>query len=142
MKSPKSYNSKLGVAMSILELNRDTEIAIFEASITEEGEGALFQKLLNPSHGILTHTSDKYDHNFRNKSDKKKEYLQLFQNAEKVFYESESFDDSFKGDNHVKIQISSFTKELKELGFTQKIKKSKCCYLLECSFVFQGGCCP
>ena len=84
VKSPKSYNSKLGVAMSILELNRGTEIAIFEASITEEGEGTLFQKLLNPSHGILTHTGDKYDHNFINKSDKKKEYLQLFQNAERL----------------------------------------------------------
>ena len=123
VKSPKSYNSKLGVAMSILELSRDTEIAIFEASITEEGEGALFQKLLNPSHGILTHTGDKYDHNFRNKDDKKKEYLQLFQNAKKVFYESESFDDLFKGDNYVKVQISSFTKELQKLGFTQVIKK-------------------
>ena len=137
VKSPKSYNSKLGVAMSILELNRDTEIAIFEASITEEGEGALFQKLLNPSHGILTHTGDKYDHNFINKSDKKKEYLQLFQNAKKVFYESESFDDLFKGDNHVKIQISSFTQELKELGFTQIIKKVNAAICLNVASFFK-----
>ena len=137
VKSPKSYNSKLGVAMSILELNRGTEIAIFEASITEEGEGTLFQKLLNPSHGILTHTGDKYDHNFINKSDKKKEYLQLFQKAKKVFYESESFDDLFKGDNHEKIQISSFTKELQKLGFTQMIKKVNAAICLNVASFFK-----
>ena len=85
----------------------------------------------------MTHTGDKYDHNFINKSDKKKEYLQLFQNAKKVFYESESFDDLFKGDNHEKIQISSFKKELQELGFTQMIKKVNAAICLNVASFFK-----
>ena len=88
VKSPKSYNSKLGLALSMLELNSDSEIAIFEVSLTEKGEGKLFNNLLNPLYGILTHAGDKFDHKFGSKHNKFKEYLSLFEGSKRVVYES------------------------------------------------------
>ena len=132
VKSPKSFNSKLGVALSLLELNHDSEFGLFEVSITDPGEGKIFQELLNPSHGVLAFAGDKYDNNFESKEDKLEEYKRLFQNAKQVFYESHFYRELFKDQNHHEIQVSNFNKQLNQLRFTQEVKKrnaSVCLYV-------------
>ena len=123
VKSPKSYNSKLGLALSMLELNPDSEIGLFEISVSEQGEGERFQEILNPSYGILTHAGDKFDYNFESKRDKLGEYVSLFKNTKKVFFESDLYAELFKNQNHQNIQVSDFTMELDRLQFKQAVKK-------------------
>ena len=123
VKSPKSYNSKLGLALSMLELNHDSEIGLFEVSITEPGEGKIFQEILNPSYGVLTHAGDKFDYNFESKRDKLGEYVSLFKNTTKVFFESELYAELFNNQNHQNIQVSDFKMELDRLEFKQAVKK-------------------
>ncbi|MDX2359160.1 MAG: alanine racemase [Crocinitomicaceae bacterium] len=53
-RSPKSYNSKLGVAISLLEITAATEIALIEVGVPEPGEMHRIEKLIVPTHGILT----------------------------------------------------------------------------------------
>jgi alanine racemase len=123
VKSPKSYNSKLGLALSMLELNSDSEIAIFEVSLTEKGEGKLFNNLLNPLYGILTHAGDKFDHKFGSKHNKFKEYLSLFEGSKRVVYESQVYDEIFSHQEHQAISVSDYSKELAQLGLQEPVKK-------------------
>jgi len=123
VKSPKSYNSKLGLALSMLELNHDSEFGLFEVSITEPGEGKVFQEILNPSYGILTHAGDKFDYNFESKRDKLGEYVSLFKNTKKVFFESDLYAELFNNYSHQNIQVSDFKMELDRLEFKQAVKK-------------------
>ena len=123
VKSPKSYNSKLGLALSILELNSDSEIAIFEVSLTEQGEGKLFNSLLNPRFGILTHAGDKFDHKFGSKQDKFKEYLSLFKGSKRVVYESQVYSEIFNQQEHYNISMSDYKKELDQLDVKETAKK-------------------
>lgn len=123
VKSPKSYNSKLGLAISIFELNSDSEIAIFEVSLTEQGEGNLFNSLLNPTFGILTHAGDKFDHKFGSKQDKFKEYLSFFKGSKRVVYESQVYRDIFNQQEHYNISMSDYKKELDQLEIKEPVKK-------------------
>lgn len=54
IRSPKSYNSKLGVALSLLTINKSHDLAIIEISVSESGEMNLIKKMVNPTHSIVT----------------------------------------------------------------------------------------
>ena len=54
VRSPKSYNSQLGVALSLLELPLDADLAIIEAAATKPGEMAALQAMIQPQFGIIT----------------------------------------------------------------------------------------
>ena len=123
VKSPKSYNSELGVALSMLELHDRAEIGVFEVSITEPEEGDTFRELLNPTHGILTHVGDKFNHHFPSKEDKQNEYVSLFKNTKCVFFLPETPALLCKHLAHQIINVSDFKKELELLAFGQKVQQ-------------------
>ena len=54
IRSPKSYNSKLGVALSLLTINKSHDLAIIETSVSESGDMNLIKKMVNPTHSIVT----------------------------------------------------------------------------------------
>lgn len=54
IRSPKSYNSKLGVALSLLTINKSHDLAIIEISVSEAGDMNLIKKMVNPTHSIVT----------------------------------------------------------------------------------------
>lgn len=85
-RSPKSYNSQLGVAISLLEINPDTEIAIIEAGISEPGEMAILEQMIRPTIGIFTSVGSAHIHNFRDKNELIEEKLKLFSGCKKVFF--------------------------------------------------------
>ncbi len=86
VRSPKSYNSQIGVAISLLGINPTTEIAIIEAGISEPGEMESLEQMIRPTIGILTSIGSAHIHNFRDKNELIGEKLKLFQRCEKVFY--------------------------------------------------------
>lgn len=84
VKSPKSYNSQLGVPLSVWEINESHEIAVFEAGISKKGEMLNLQKIINPSIGIFTNIGAAHDEGFVSRREKLQEKASLFSNCEKL----------------------------------------------------------
>ena len=64
--SPKSYNNKFGVPLSLLNLKQDDKFGIFEAGMDKKGEIDFLTKILNPDLGIITNISYAHSKNFKN----------------------------------------------------------------------------
>ena len=77
-RSPKSYNSQIGVPLSVWQLSEQTELAIFEAGISEMGEMARLQPIIRPTIGVITYIGTEHGENFPSLEAKRAEKLQLF----------------------------------------------------------------
>ena len=91
-RSPKSYNSQIGVPLSVWMLNERTEVGIFEAGISEMGEMEVLQPIIQPTIGILTNIGGAHQENFTSMQDKCMEKLLLFKDCDVVIYNG---DDEF-----------------------------------------------
>ena len=78
VRSPKSYNSQIGVPLSVLNINQSHNLAIFEAGISEPGEMTRLEKIIRPSIGCLTNIGQAHDEGFNSRAQKINEKLQLF----------------------------------------------------------------
>ena len=104
VKSPVSFNSQLGVALSLLLIDKTHEFAIIEAGISTEGEMQKLAEIIKPDIGIFTNIGDAHSAGFKDREQKLKEKLKLFADSEKLIV---SFDQE-----EVRIEIeSSFNKE-------------------------------
>jgi len=92
--SPKSYNSQLGVALSLWNLSAQYDLAIIEAGISQPGEMSRLQKMIQPSIGIFTNIGVAHGHNFESKQQKLQEKLNLFKNTAIVIAGSEYINQS------------------------------------------------
>lgn len=89
IRSPKSYNSQIGVPLSVWQLNNEHELAIFEAGISEPEEMQNLQKIINPSIGIFSNIGQAHDENFINTQQKIGEKLKLFTKVDKLIYNAD-----------------------------------------------------
>ena len=80
-RSPKSYNSQIGVPLSIWQLSDQTELAIFEAGISEQGEMQHLQAIIQPTIGVITYIGPEHGENFPSLQAKRAEKMQLFANC-------------------------------------------------------------
>lgn len=78
IRSPKSYNSQVGVPLSILGINENHNLGIFEAGISQMNEMEKLQKIIQPTIGILTNIGSAHDEGFTSVAEKIKEKLKLF----------------------------------------------------------------
>jgi alanine racemase len=83
-RAPRSFNSQLGVPLSLLQCPPDVEIAIFEAGISRQGEMKSLSDLLKPNLGIFTMLGTAHDEGFQSREQKLKEKLSLFETASHV----------------------------------------------------------
>ena len=83
-RSPRSYNSQVGVPLSLLGIDPKTEIAIIEAGISLKGEMQHLQQMIQPTIGIFTHLGDAHGENFASKEEKLAEKAQLFTSCQWV----------------------------------------------------------
>lgn len=86
VKSPKSYNSQIGVPLSVLNMNPEHELAIFEAGISTTGEMQRLEAIIQPTIGIFTNIGPAHDAGFTSTEEKIKEKLLLFEHTEKIIY--------------------------------------------------------
>ena len=86
IRSPKSYNSQIGVPLSVWPLNEQHELAIFEAGISQPGEMEQLQKIIQPTIGIFTNVGEAHSEGFVNVRQKVNEKLQLFRHVETLIY--------------------------------------------------------
>ena len=90
--SPRSYNSQIGVPLSVWQLAAEHEMAVFEAGISETGEMEKLQKIIQPTIGIFTNVGQAHDENFLTRQQKVAEKLQLFTHCEVLIYCSDHKD--------------------------------------------------
>lgn len=77
-RSPKSYNSQIGVPLSVWQMTADTELAIFEAGISEPGEMERLEPIIRPTIGVITYIGAEHGENFPSLEAKRAEKLRLF----------------------------------------------------------------
>ena len=87
-RSPRSYNSQLGVALSLLMLNDSYDTAIIEAGISQKGEMARLQKMIQPDTVIFTSIGDAHQQGFASLEEKISEKLLLASEAKTIIYHS------------------------------------------------------
>lgn len=81
-RSPKSYNSQVGVPLSIWQLNKHNQLGIFEAGISKPDEMDTLEKVISPTIGILTNIGSAHDEGFKNREQKLSEKLKLFKQGQ------------------------------------------------------------
>ncbi len=129
VRSPKSYNSQIGVPLSALLMDGNYNLAIFEAGISQPGEMEKLAKIISPEIGIFTNIGDAHQENFETIRQKIVEKLGLFKKSNKLIYCCD--------EELIKTEVEKFCKtnsienvgwSLKETGgfinFTTKIKNN------------------
>ncbi|MEO7922771.1 MAG: bifunctional UDP-N-acetylmuramoyl-tripeptide:D-alanyl-D-alanine ligase/alanine racemase [Chitinophagaceae bacterium] len=81
VRNPKSYNSQVGVPLSVWQMNAQHELGIFEAGISEQGEMMRLEKIIQPTIGILTNIGEAHSEGFIDADHKFREKLSLFKNC-------------------------------------------------------------
>ncbi len=84
VKNPKSYNSQIGVPLSVLELSDNHEVGVFEAGISTTGEMEKLESIIRPTYGIFTTLGNAHSEGFEDDEQKIHQKLKLFQNTIKV----------------------------------------------------------
>jgi alanine racemase len=84
VKSPMSYNSQIGVAVSVLQMRPDADLAIFEAGISQAGEMDFLWELIRPDTGILTHFGHAHAEGFQSPDQKLEEKCRLFSGVSRL----------------------------------------------------------
>ncbi len=86
IRSPKSYNSQIGVPLSVLKLEDKYKLGIFEAGISLPGEMTRLQQVIDPDIGVITNIGDAHRENFPDNKTKAEEKLKLFVNSSLIIY--------------------------------------------------------
>jgi alanine racemase len=84
VRSPKSFNSQIGVALSVLEMTSDANLGIFEAGISQVNEMENLADMIQPTLGVFTGIGDAHDANFESKEEKRVEKYKLFTQVSEV----------------------------------------------------------
>lgn len=84
IRSPRSYNSQIGVPLSVWEMDDKHQLAIFEAGISEKGEMDALANMIQPTIGILTSMGTAHQEGFENETEKRNEKWKLFQKAQVI----------------------------------------------------------
>jgi len=90
VRSPRSYNSQIGVPLSVWLLNEQTELGIFEAGISQPGEMYALRDIIQPTIGVLTSLGAAHQENFRSMEEKCMEKMELMHDTRAVVYCSDS----------------------------------------------------
>ncbi len=90
VRSPKSYNSQIGVPLSVWLLNEQTEVGIFEAGISEPGEMMALRDIIQPTVGVFTSLGSAHQENFRSMEEKCMEKLELMHDTQAMIYCSDN----------------------------------------------------
>lgn len=89
-RSPRSYNSQVGVPLSVWGLNNSTGLGIFEAGISLPGEMKRLQPIIKPTIGVFTNLGDAHQENFSGLKQKALEKLSLFADSDVLIYNNDS----------------------------------------------------
>jgi alanine racemase len=134
VRSPKSFNSQIGVPLSVWQMNEQNQLAIFEAGISLPGEMKNLEMIIQPTIGILTNIGEAHSEGFKNRKHKLEEKAKLFANCDIVIANGDDQDIkewlnksgkqflSWGNDKNNYIQVVSVRKENGETEITLNLK--------------------
>ena len=88
-RSPRSYNSQVGVPLSVWQMDERTDVALIEAGISQHNEMERLQPIIRPTIGVLTNIGGAHQENFASLQDKCIEKLTLFRDCDIIIYNSD-----------------------------------------------------
>jgi len=127
VRSPKSFNSQVGVPLSVWQMNSEHELALFEAGISRPGEMGKLEKIIKPTTGIFTNIGQAHSENFSSLREKVKEKLKLFTDVQALIYckDYPEIHESIKADEALKdAQLLNWSKKTSATLLIGKITKS------------------
>jgi alanine racemase len=92
VRSPKSYNSQIGVPLSVWQMNEQHTLGIFEAGISEQGEMLRLERIIRPTIGILTNIGEAHSDGFVDNDHKFREKISLFKNSKAIIGRETDFE--------------------------------------------------
>ena len=121
-RSPKSYNSQLGVALSLLELQKDSDLALIEVGISKPGEMERLAEIVRPTLGVFTSFGRAHEENFQSTQAHINEKLRLFTKVQKTYFPNSIHLTSEQQEkiHGVALKPENFQKELSLLPFDDK----------------------
>jgi Alr-MurF fusion protein len=123
VRSPKSYNSQIGVALSVWQMQPKHNLAIFEAGVSEPEQMQALQLMIQPTIGILTNIGEAHNEGFNNSyTNKLNEKIKLFTNCKTIIYNAtdESIDKKLQLQFSKKINLVSWGKKPTHTIYIQK----------------------
>lgn len=140
VRSPKSYNSQVGVPLSVWQMNEGDELAIFEAGISEPDEMMALQDIIRPTIGVFTNIGQAHEENFINRAQKVGEKMNLFTRAKSLVYCMDYADIQqviIRSNLAEKLNLFTWSRKFKEADlFVRQISKTEKTATIDC--VFQG----
>jgi alanine racemase len=89
VRSPRSYNSQIGVPLSVWQMNAKHTLGIFEAGISQPGEMMKLRSMILPTIGIITNIGEAHQENFKSYTQKGLEKISLFADCETIIYNAD-----------------------------------------------------
>lgn len=120
IRSPKSYNSRLGVALSLLEMNAQADVAIIEAGISESGDMQILLDMIQPDFGIFTGLGNAHRANFASAEAHLEEKLTLFKKVNRFYFPAQM---NLSSKNGSAVDPSGLSELLSSFSSTDKIKR-------------------
>lgn len=90
VKSPKSFNSQLGLPLSLLKIDGNHEVGIFEVGISKPGEMEILEDIFPPQIGVLTHIGSAHSSNFVDEEELTEEKIKLFKHSETIIFNGDN----------------------------------------------------
>ena len=90
VKSPKSFNSQLGLPLSLLKIDGIHEVGIFEVGISKPGEMEILENIFPPQIGVLTHIGSAHSSNFVDEEELTEEKIKLFKHSETIIFNGDN----------------------------------------------------
>ena len=112
IRSPRSYNSQVGVPLSVWLLDKESRIGIFEAGISQPNEMEALRAIIQPNIGIMTNIGSAHQENFGTIEEKCKEKLQLFQDCDTLIYCAD--------DTTIATEISKLPQNVNKVGWSRQ----------------------
>jgi alanine racemase len=124
VRSPRSYNSQIGVPLSVWQMNESNELGIFEAGISQADEMKKLEKIIQPTIGIFTNIGQAHSEGFKNLQHKIEEKIKLFKNAAALIYNGDDENISQAVSTSKSIQLFNWGKKKDATVRIKKISKT------------------
>ena len=124
-RSPRSYNSQIGVPLSVWLLNENTQIGVFEAGISKPGEMLALRDIIQPTIGVFTSLGTAHQENFPSLEAKCLEKLKLFHDTQAIVYSEDDqvLNDCISSKNYKGESLNWSTKDVHAAFFIKSIEK-------------------
>jgi alanine racemase len=138
-RSPRSYNSQIGVPLSVWLMDDQTQVGVFEAGISEPGEMLALRDIIQPTIAVLTNLGAAHQENFASMEEKCREKMVLFHDAETIVYnaDDEAVAQAVDSLNYKGERLCWSTTNRTAAMYVKAVEKKECATTV--TYIYKGG---